>query len=169
MYPHIFRCLAYWRRSYVDRGRKGIANSFIVNKVFHESLMSSISLLVVHAYCLVWITTVDVLCPFKQFDVFNYHTPFSLEFSLEKNLWVVWPNTARLFWAIISISLTHRLDNAFCVAFAADHFIPDFISGWTPRMQLSAISWALLSFSPVWKDLGIFVPDYQQQFWKGQE
>ena len=87
-----------------------------------------------------------VLC--SSSNILTSLTMFLFPFgpTLENTLLLVLPSPARLVWVTPMMSLILRLHSAFWAALTADHFVPDFISGYAFRMTSSAES-----FINIWR------------------
>ena len=92
-----------------------------------------------------WVTALAVLC--SSSNILTSLLTISLfpfGSTLENTFLLVLLSPARLFWAMPMMSLIRRLHFASWVALMADHFIPDFISGYAFWMISSAESFIFM-------------------------
>ena len=144
VYPHNFRLVAFGKRSYVEWRRNYIAWGSIAIKDFHDNLIGSISFHFVQTHGLAWVTALTVLCPSSNILILTSSlTMFLFPFgpTLENTLLLVLPSPVRLVWVMPLMSLIRRLHSA---SLTADHFIPDFISGYAFWMISSAGSFMIM-------------------------
>ena len=132
--------VAFGKRSYVERRRNDTASGSIAIKDFHDNLIGSISFHFVQAHCLAWVTALAVLCSSSNILIYLLTMSlFPFEPTLENTLWLVLPSPARLVWVTPMMSLICRLHSASWAALTANHFVPDFITGYAFRI-ISSLS-----------------------------
>ena len=144
IYPHNFRLVAFGKRSYVERRRNDIASGSIAIKDFHDNLIGSISFHFVQAHCLAWVTVQAVLCSSSNILTSSLiMSLFPFMPALENTFLLVLPSPARLVWVTSMMSLIRRLHSASWTALTADHFVPNFISGYAFQIISSAESFIM--------------------------
>ena len=120
VYPHIFRLVAFGKRSYIERRRDNIARGSIAIKDFHDNLIGSISFYFVQAHCLACVTALAVLCSFSDNLTSSYHKSFFLGATLENTLLLMLPSQARLVSGLTSFINWFKLHQGY------------FLDLWTP-------------------------------------
>ena len=139
IYLHNSRLVAYGKRSYVDQRRNDIASGSIAIKDFHDNSIGLISFHLVQAHCLAWVTALAVLCSSSNILISSFTMSlFPFGPTLENTFLLVLPIPARLVWVTLMMSLICRLHSTPWASLTADHFVPDFISGYTFWMISSA-------------------------------
>ena len=145
VYPYNFRLVVFGKRSCVEQRRNDIASGSITIKDFHDNLIGSISFYFVQEHCLTWVTAVAVLCSCSNILTSSLTMSlFLFEPTLENTLLLVLPSPAQLVWVMPMMSLIRWLHSASWLVLMADHFVPDFISGYTFWMTSLAESFIII-------------------------